>query len=397
MRTTALLLAVSLAAPSLTRAQNPAASPAPTASPAAAQSPAAPVERGDQPAGRGAGVPGQRTRGEVGNDLAAATDELKALIPSEGTLHNAAKRDEIRARAGSVLKRLDALLVELVTPNYKTLSPDKVQLSKETCRLRYQPQLVAIGDADTIAMLNQQAKGADAEESHIARAILALGHAIGADDETGEVAAAREMASVLKDAPAQQAVDVAASNLIRVKPFSEPQRLQTVAVFKDFQGEFVTAAIRDTAATNAQKAFENKPIVLAGETINGKQFSTASLKGKVVLVDFWATWCGPCVAELPRVKKLYAQYHDKGFEVVGVSCDNKPDTLMSYLAAHPDMPWTQLFDVNKPGWHPLATQLGITGIPTMYLIDKNGVCRTVEARENMEDLIPKLLAEQSGM
>ena len=58
------------------------------------------------------------------------------------------------------------------------------------------------------------------------------------------------------------------------------------------------------------------------------------------------------------------------------------------------MPWTQLFDEKTPGWHPLATQFGIDGIPTMFLIDKKGVVRTVKARENFEELIPKMLDEK---
>jgi thiol-disulfide isomerase/thioredoxin len=134
---------------------------------------------------------------------------------------------------------------------------------------------------------------------------------------------------------------------------------------------------------------------MEGLALDGSKFSTAAWKGKVVLIDFWATWCGPCKEELPNVKKAYADYHAKGLEIIGVSCDNGAGTLKQYLEKNPDMPWPQLFDPAKPGWHEIATNLGVKGIPTMFLIDRAGILRTTEARGNLEKEIPKLLAEKT--
>jgi thiol-disulfide isomerase/thioredoxin len=72
-------------------------------------------------------------------------------------------------------------------------------------------------------------------------------------------------------------------------------------------------------------------IEIAGPTVQGPPFDLRQLRGKVVLVDFWATWCGPCVAELPHVREVYDRYHDKGFEVVGVSLDTSRDKLAEYI------------------------------------------------------------------
>ena len=111
-----------------------------------------------------------------------------------------------------------------------------------------------------------------------------------------------------------------------------------------------------------------------------------------MLIDFWATWCPPCREEIPRVAKVYAQYHDQGLEVVGVSSDQDRQTLAAFLKQHPEMPWPEMFQ-GGTAWHPLTKKFGITGIPAMYLIDRNGNLRTTEAADVMDTLVPALLAE----
>jgi thiol-disulfide isomerase/thioredoxin len=141
----------------------------------------------------------------------------------------------------------------------------------------------------------------------------------------------------------------------------------------------------------------NHPMVLAGTEPSGQAFTTADWKGKVILVDFWATWCGPCKAELPRIKGLYKKYHAQGLEVLGVSNDIDKDSLIKFVARDPDMPWPQLFDqkaADDGKWNSLTAKYEINAIPTMFLIDRNGVCRSVLARSELEELIPALLSEK---
>jgi thiol-disulfide isomerase/thioredoxin len=104
--------------------------------------------------------------------------------------------------------------------------------------------------------------------------------------------------------------------------------------------------------------------------LTGKLFSVSDYKGKVVLVDFWATWCGPCRAELPNVIAAYDKYHDKGFEIIGVSLDSDKAALENYIKLS-KMPWPEYFDGLK--WqNKLAMKYGVEAIPMNYLIDVNG-------------------------
>jgi peroxiredoxin len=106
--------------------------------------------------------------------------------------------------------------------------------------------------------------------------------------------------------------------------------------------------------------------------VNDKPVSLASFKGKYVLIDFWASWCGPCRAENPNVVDAYNQYKDKNFTVLGISLDN-PGKKEAWLGAieKDNLKWTQLSDLN--GWsNAVAKQYGIRSIPQNFLVDPNG-------------------------
>jgi thiol-disulfide isomerase/thioredoxin len=102
----------------------------------------------------------------------------------------------------------------------------------------------------------------------------------------------------------------------------------------------------------------------------GQPLSVASDKGKVVLVDFWATWCGPCRAEMPNVIAAYQKYHSKGFNIIGVSLDEEKSLLSNYIKDQ-KMTWPQFFD-GKHWSNELAVKYGIDAIPANFLLDGEG-------------------------
>lgn len=135
-----------------------------------------------------------------------------------------------------------------------------------------------------------------------------------------------------------------------------------------------------------------EPFEIKTKDIDGKAFDLADWKGKVVLIDFWATWCGPCVAEMPEVLKLYNEFHEKGLEIIGISLDQNEGQLRNGMAQL-GIKWRILSDYK--GWQSaIPQQWGVTGIPMTYLLDKKGVIRHIRLRgPQMREAIQKLLAE----
>lgn len=103
----------------------------------------------------------------------------------------------------------------------------------------------------------------------------------------------------------------------------------------------------------------------------GKPISINDYKGKVLLVDFWAMWCGPCLAELPNVKEAYAKYKAKGFDILGISFDRDDRQKLETFLETKDMPWRQIYD--GKGWQSkLSDHYGIKSIPMTFIL-KDGV------------------------
>ncbi|MCS7304365.1 MAG: TlpA family protein disulfide reductase [Thermoguttaceae bacterium] len=133
-----------------------------------------------------------------------------------------------------------------------------------------------------------------------------------------------------------------------------------------------------------------KPIEIKGYTLDGKEFDWEKFRqGKVVLIDFWATWCGWCIKEIPELKRLYEAYRDRGFEIVGISGDQNREELEKFLQNTP-IPWTILY--GKDGPSPTIEYYGISAWPTMLLVGKDGNVISLNARgEKLREELHRLL------
>ena len=123
-------------------------------------------------------------------------------------------------------------------------------------------------------------------------------------------------------------------------------------------------------ATNLLKADTVAPEI-ALKTIDGKQFSLKSLRGKYVVVDFWASWCPDCRKDAPNVVAMYNKFHKKGVEFVGVSFDTKSESWKSAVEKL-GIPYTQVSDMKNMRESPVALAYNIKWIPTVYVIDPEG-------------------------
>ena len=133
-----------------------------------------------------------------------------------------------------------------------------------------------------------------------------------------------------------------------------------------------------------------RPLPIQFTASDGRMINTTTLSNKVVLVDFWASWCPPCVASIPGLVKLYAQYHTNGLEIVGINFDDDTNAAQKCIA-QTHITWPQYFG-GYGADNVYGREYGET-LPYVWLVDKKGIVQDIHGRVNTEAKIQKLLAQ----
>ncbi len=130
------------------------------------------------------------------------------------------------------------------------------------------------------------------------------------------------------------------------------------------------------------------------QDIEGRTIRSSDYRGKYVLLDFWATWCGPCVAELPRLQEAYRTYHAAGLEIVGISLDETREPVVDFVKAR-KVPWPQVQGAG--GASDMVQSFGVVSIPATYLIDPEGTIIRLDLRgKALDEALARLLKGPAG-
>ena len=140
---------------------------------------------------------------------------------------------------------------------------------------------------------------------------------------------------------------------------------------------------------------QGKPMQIKFTAADGRVVDLDKMRGKVVLLDFWASWCPPCMAEVPHLKSTYEKFHPKGFEIIGINSDDEKEQ-MEHVLDVAKISWPQYFD-GQGQTNKFAAEFGVITLPTMWLVDKQGTLRDLNARMNLEEKVEKLLSEQPAL
>mgnify|MGYP003326343836 FL=1 len=187
-----------------------------------------------------------------------------------------------------------------------------------------------------------------------------------------------EYARLLARAAARRVEDQAA--LERVKELSR-SRLRVVALAAQDKVDQLKRII----------GLKKKPLALKYTAADGRKIELIKLRGKVVLIDFWASWCPECMAAAPEIAELYRKLHPKGFEILGINLDDEKERMVQ-TAADKGMTWSQYFD-GKAWDNEISRGFGIVELPTLWLVDKDGFLSNTDPKDALEANIEKLLSK----
>ena len=336
-------------------------------------------------------------------DPAAAVADLKTADALYGYIDKNASVDDIQPddalpreeQVAQVRKMVDqkiALLRPAIDAFLKQYPQDPRRWDVQLHRVAFLKDVEGISNDDYTGTLKAAATAPDATDAtrHRARATLLQDDLQEIDPSKGLTPdLEKELAAYEKEFPDDESGKDLVELRLRLLQASAPDKVNgTLETLSNSPNKSTAAAARDRLALTTQ------PLDLKFDSAtDGKPVDLAKLRGQVVLLDFWATWCGPCMAKLPEILKLNEKYKGKGFQLVGVSLDQDKSALLKTIKAK-GMDWPEYFD--GKGWESaVGTRFGVRAIPAAWLVDKKGLVHAVDEDADLDAEVAKLIAEKS--
>ena len=349
------------------------------------------VPAAPSPAPAAAAAPAPDPAAEVARLKTA--DELFGYIDKRATIEDIQPDDALprEEQITQVRKLVDAKIAALqpaIDRFLKEFPKDPRHYEVSLQRVFFLKDAESISDEEAAKTIREVAAAPDATPNarHRARGVL-LQNSLEELNPTAGLTPAleKELSDYEKDFPDDEAGKDLVGLRIRLLQATAPDKLNaTLETLTKSPNKASADAARDRLALLTQ------PLELKFDSVTDDQpVDLAKLRGKVVLLDFWATWCAPCMAKLPEIQKINEKYKDKGFQIVGISLDQDKAALLKVVKAK-KMDWPEYFD-GKGFENAVGARFGIQQIPTAWLVDRQGLAHSVSEDADLEAEIAKLV------